>query len=157
MSKWRAKALALFPEMRESILRAKDHRALWREVHGEFRVALASGRPAFATPFFKYAAWTLEPAPQARTMSEVSQASAEVLHEFSDELHRWIDRRDFIQAQGGLRYHLGERRYAEFEHLFWAHVEGYARKHAVNVSSSAQSRLPASRARQSWRARETGK
>jgi hypothetical protein len=115
--------------MRETILRAKDYGAVWRELHREFRAALASGRDAFATPFFKYAAWTLGPSPQTRTMPEVSQAAAEVFFEFADDLHRWIDRHDFMHAQDGLRYYLGESRYSEFEHRFLEHTAGYIKKH----------------------------
>jgi hypothetical protein len=132
MSTWRAKALELFPEMRESVLRADDYDAVWHVVYREFRSALASGRNEFATPFFKYAAWTLGPSPQTRTMPEVSQAAAEAFYEFADDLHRWIDRYDFMHAQKGLRYYLGESRYAEFEHRFLEHTDGYIKKRSVS-------------------------
>jgi hypothetical protein len=131
MSTWRAKALELFPEMRESWLHAADYQVVWRDIHREFRMALAAGSDKFATPFFKYAAWSLGPSPQTRTMPEVSQAAAEVFYEFADDLHRWIDRYDFMQAQKGLRYYLGESRYAEFEHRFLEHTNGYIHKRSA--------------------------
>lgn len=128
MSAWRAKALELFPERRAALLQAEDYDAVWRELHREFRAALAAGRNEFATAFFKYAAWTLHPSPQTRTMPAVSHAAAEVFYEFADDLHQWIDRYDFIPAQKGLRYYLGEERYAEFEDRFWKQTSGYIKK-----------------------------
>jgi hypothetical protein len=131
MSRWRAKALELFPQMRESLLCAFDYRVVWRDVHREFRAGLASGRDEFAAPFFKYAAWTLGPSPQTRTMPEVSQAAAEIFYEFAGDLHQWIDRYDFMRAQKGLRYYLGESRYAEFERRFLEHTDGYIKKRST--------------------------
>lgn len=128
MSTWRAKALELFPHLRDALLRAEDYRAAWHEVHRAFRASLAAGHNDLATPFFKYAAWTLRPSPQTQTMPEVSQAAAETFYEFADHLHRWIDRHDFMEAQKGLRYYLGEDRYAEFEHRFLEHTPGYIKK-----------------------------
>jgi hypothetical protein len=128
MSTWRSKALELFPDMHESIIHAEDYNILWRDIHRQFRAALASGREDAATPFFKYAAWTLGLAPQTRTMPEVSQAAADTFYEFADKLHCWIDRYDFMHAQKGLRYFLGESKYAEFEHRFLEHTDGYIKK-----------------------------
>jgi hypothetical protein len=125
---WRAKALELFPEIRESLLHANDCHAAWRAVHRQFRAALAAGHEEFGTRFFKYAAWTLRPTPQARTLHEVSQHAAEIFYEFADDLDRWIDRYDFMCAQKGLRYYLGNSRYAEFEHRFLEGTDGYVKK-----------------------------
>jgi hypothetical protein len=131
MSAWRAKALELFPEKRESLLSAEDYRAVWRDVYREFRSALVDGRDEFATRFFKYAAWTLGPPPQTRTMPDVSQAAAEAFYEFADDLCRWIDRYDFMHAQKGLRFYLGESRYAEFGHRFLEHTDDYVKKRSI--------------------------
>jgi hypothetical protein len=128
MSTWRAKALELFPALRDSVLRASDYQSLWRELHSKFREALSSGRIDFGTPFFKYAAWTLSPSPQTQTLPEVSSDAAEVFYEFADTLHQWIDRPDFMLAQRGLHYHLGDKRYREFEHRFLEHTAGYVKK-----------------------------
>jgi hypothetical protein len=128
MSAWRAKALELFPQMRESLLHAADYRAVWRDIQREFRAALVAGNTDVTTAFFKYAAWTLGPSPQTRTMPEVSRAAAETFYEFANDLHQWIDRYDFMHAQKGLRYYLGESRYAEFEHRFLNLTDGYVKK-----------------------------
>jgi hypothetical protein len=125
MSTWRAKALELFPALRESVLRASDAESLWRELNSAFRTALASGEAKLGTPFFKYAAWTLSPSPQTRTLPKVSSAAAEAFYEFADELHQWINRHDFMLAQNGLRYYLGEKRYGEFEGRFLQRTPGY--------------------------------
>ncbi len=114
--------------MRPALLAAQDYHVVWRDIHREFRGALTSGNNEFVTAFFKYAAWTLGPSPQTRTMPEVSKAAAEVCYEVGDDLQRWIDRYDFIQAQKGLRYYLEEKRYAEFEHRFLERTDGYIKK-----------------------------
>jgi hypothetical protein len=128
MSAWRGVALEYLPEMRERILVAPDYDSLWREVTREFRAAMAEGRDEFVTRFFRYAAWTLSPGPQTRTMPQVSQAAAETFYEFADQLNRWIDRYDFMRAQKGLRYYLGDARYAEFEHRFLDQTKRYVKK-----------------------------
>jgi len=128
MSTWRGKALELFPEMRESFLDARDYKAVWSELERGFRAAVASRDNGFAARFFKYASWSLSPSPQTRTVPEVSQGAAEIFYEFADELHRWIDRYDFMKAQKSLRYYLGEQRYDEFEHRFLDRTKGYVKR-----------------------------
>jgi len=114
--------------MRDIILAAQDYNFLWGEICREFRAALANDRDDFVARFFRYAAWTLSPGPQTRTMPQVSQSAAEIFYEFADELHRWIDRHDFMMIQKGLRYYLGEDRYGEFEHRFLARTRKYVSK-----------------------------
>ena len=114
--------------MRDTILVAPDYVSLWRDISREFRAAIADGRDDFVARFFRYAAWTLSPGPQTRTMPQVSQAAAEIFYEFADQLHRWIDRYDFMPAQKGLRYYLGDVRYSEFEHKFLDQTKKYVKK-----------------------------
>lgn len=61
-------------------------------------------------------------------MPEPAKAAAELLYEFADDLGNWIDRHEFMRAQYGLKYFLGNTRYAEFESRFLAHTPGYVRK-----------------------------
>ena len=49
---------------------------------------------------------------------DVSEAAARFLYAHADDLHRWIDRYDFMVAQKGLRFHLGDQKYLEFEARF---------------------------------------
>lgn len=132
MSAWRGTALQLFPEFKESLLASDDYLKVWRDLHRLFRKAIAEGDQKFATRFFHYAVWHLaRRSHQTRQMPEAAQAAAELLYEFVDELEKWIDRYDFIRAQHGLKYFLGESRYAEFESRFLARTPGYVRKRSA--------------------------
>lgn len=118
MSTWKSKALEYLPGLKERVLVARDRRSLWREVEREFHAALKRGDSACVAGCLRYAAWTLHPTPQAKTVADVSQAAAEFLHRQADELHHWIGRSDFMIAQKGLRFHLGDEKYSEFEARF---------------------------------------
>src|SRR5262245_5760250 len=118
MSSWRGKALELLPGLREHFLAAKDRPSLWREVEREFHAAVKRDDSASAAACLRYAVWTLHPTPQAKTVANVSEAAADFCYQQADELHRWIDRYDFMVAQKGLRFHLGDRKYSEFEARF---------------------------------------
>ncbi len=127
MSKWRGKALEVLPELKDRVLAAKDPLSLWREVEREFRAARACGDRDRATDCLRYAVWTLHPTPQAMTMSDVSGPAADLLYRHADELHVWMTRHDFMRAQKGLRFHLGDRKYSEFEACFMEKTAGYPR------------------------------
>ena len=130
MSTWKGKALEYLPGLNERILAARDRQSLWKEVEREFHAAVERGDKACATGCLKYAAWTLHPAPQAKTVADVSQLAARFLYAHADDLHRWIDRYDFIMAQKGLRFHLGNQKYSEFEARFLEKTARYPRKKA---------------------------
>lgn len=125
MSTWKSKALEYLPGLKERVVVAKDRRSLWREVEREFHAAVQRGDSACAAGCLRYAAWTLHPTPQAKTVADVSQAAAQLLYRQADELHQWIDRRDFMIAQKGLRYYLGDEKYSEFETRFLEKTAGY--------------------------------
>jgi hypothetical protein len=74
----------------------------------------------------------LHPAPQAKTIADVSEAAARFLYGQADELHRWIDRYDFMVAQKGLRFHLGEHKYSEFEARFLERTARYPSRTKAN-------------------------
>lgn len=132
MSTWKGKALEYLPKLKERILAAKDRQALWKEVEREFHVAVARNDASGAAGCLKYAAWTLHPTPQAKTMADVSREAASFLYAHADELHRWIDRYDFMIAQKGLRFHLGNEKYSEFEALFLEKTARYPGKNKAN-------------------------
>jgi hypothetical protein len=125
MSTWRSKALELFPEFRERILATDDRLDLWRDIERDFYAALRREDDRLVSRCLRYAVWTLHPTPQARTLADVSAAAARLLHRHVDELHRWIDRYDFMQAQKGLRLHLGDEVYGEFETRFLEKTRRY--------------------------------
>ncbi|HYG34605.1 MAG TPA: hypothetical protein VEC99_07475 [Clostridia bacterium] len=132
MSTWRAKALEYLPQLRERVLAAKDRQALWREVEREFHAAVERNDSARAAGCLRYADWTLHPAPQAKTVSDVSESAAQLLYAHADDLHRWIDRYDFMAAQKGLKFHLGEQKYSEFEARFLQKTARYPNKKKTN-------------------------
>jgi hypothetical protein len=137
MSTWKGKALEYLPGLKGRILAVKDRQSLWREIEREFHTAVERGDRASAAGCLRYAAWTLHPAPQAKTVAEVSEAAAQFLYRLADQLHRWIDRYDFMVAQRGLRFHLGDQKYSEFEARFLEKTARYpARTKAI------QSRQP---------------
>ena len=118
MSTWRGKALEFLPGLKQRILDAEDRQGLWRVVEREFHSAVERNDPDTAAGCLRYAAWTLHPVPQAQTLADVSESAARFLFANADDLHRWIDRYDFMVAQKGLRFHLGDQRYSEFETRF---------------------------------------
>jgi hypothetical protein len=134
MSRWKGKALEYLPGMRQRILAAKDRKSLWREVEREFYVAVERADTTSAAGCLKYAAWTLHPAPQAKTVADVSEAAARFLYRHADDLHGWMDRYDFMVAQKGLRFHLGDPTYSEFEARFLEKTERYPRDPKANKS-----------------------
>jgi hypothetical protein len=151
MSTWRGKALDLFPEFRQRILATDDRLDLWRDIERELHAALRREDHHMIARCFRYAVWTLHPTPQARTLADVSTSAARLLHRHADELHRWIDRYDFMQAQKGLRLHLGDEAYAEFEARFLEKTRGYPRQRKSNqtVQRTGASRSSHSRNRTS--------
>jgi len=134
MSTWKGKVLEYLPGLKERILAAKDRQSLWREVEREFHASVERDDRICATGCLKYAAWTLHPSPQAKTVADVSESAARFLYEHSDALHRWIDRYDFMVAQKGLRFHLGDKKYSEFEARFLEKTARYPRKQKANKS-----------------------
>ena len=133
MSTWRSRALQLFPEFRERILATDDRLDLWRDIEREFHAALRREDDRMVSRCLRYAVWTLHPTPQARTLADVSASAARLLHRHADELHRWIDRYDFMQAQKGLRLHLGDELYGEFEARFLDKTSRYPRQKRSNT------------------------
>ena len=134
MSTWKGKALEYLPSLKQRILAAKDRQSLWREVEREFHAAVARDDKSCAAGCLRYAAWTLHPTPQAKTVADVSEATARFLHGRADDLHRWIDRYDFMVAQKGLRFHLGDQKYSEFEAQFLEKTARYPRGGKANRS-----------------------
>jgi hypothetical protein len=61
-------------------------------------------------------------------LADISASAARLLHQHADELHHWIDRYDFMQAQKGLRLHLGDTVFSEFEARFLEKTAGYPRQ-----------------------------
>ena len=118
MSTWKGKALEYLPGLKDRILSARNRKTLWREVEREFYAAVNRDDSVCAASCLRYAAWTLYPTPQARTVADVSEAAARLLYEHADDLRKWINRYDFMVAQKGLRFHLGDKKYSEFEACF---------------------------------------
>ena len=118
MSTWKGKALEFLPDLKERIVAVSDRQSLWREVEREFYAALERDDSVSAAGCLRYMAWTLHPTPQAKTVADVSEGSARFLYGLADQLHRWIDRYDFMVAQKGMRFHLGDQKYGEFEARF---------------------------------------
>jgi hypothetical protein len=132
MSTWKGKALEYLPSLKQLILAAKDRKSLWSEVEREFHAAVERNDTSRAAGCLKYAAWTLHPAPQAKTVADVSEAAARFLYGHADDLHRWLDRYDFMVAQKGLRFHLGNEKYSEFEARFLEKTARYPRGEKAN-------------------------
>ena len=123
--------MELFPQRREQILATDDRLKLWQSVKGDFYAALNRDDSNLAARCIRYAVWTLHPRPQAKTLDDLSASAAQLLYEHLDQLHLWIDRYDFIQAQKGLRLHLGEDVYNHFERRFLQKTRGYPPKTGV--------------------------
>ena len=134
MSTWKGKALEYLPWLEQRILAAKDRPSLWREVEREFHAAVELDDPSRAAGCLKYAAWMLHPTPQARTVADVSEAAALFLYGNADQLHCWLNRYDFMVAQKGLRFHLGDQKYSEFEARFLEKTARYPRGQKANKS-----------------------
>lgn len=128
MSTWKGQALEYLPWLKERILAAKDRQTLWREVEREFHAAVERNDSPGAAACLKYAAWTLHPPPQAKTVCDVSESAARLFHTHATDLHLWIDRYDFMVAQKGLRFHLGTQKYSEFEARFLEKTARYPRR-----------------------------
>lgn len=142
--------MELLPQLKDRVLAARDPQSLWREVEREFRAAKACDDRAGAAACLKYAVWTLHPTPQAKTMSDVSGAAADLLYGYADDLHVWMTRYDFMRAQKGLRFHLGDQKHSEFEARFMEKTAGYPKEKRPNrrtrptgTSGSARSELGA--------------
>jgi len=135
MSTWKGKALEYLPGLKERILTAKDRQSLWREVEREFHAAVGRDDTSCAAGCLKYATWTLHPTPHAKTVADVSEAAARFLYGHADDLHRWIDRHDFMVAQKGLLFHLGDRKYSEFEARFLEKTARYPRDPKAHKST----------------------
>lgn len=142
MSTWRGRALELLPGLKQQILAAEDRQGLWRAVEREFHAAVERNDAASAGGCLRYAAWTLHPVPQAKTMADVSESAARFLLANADDLHRWIDRYDFIVAQKGLRFHLGDQRYSEFEARFLEKTARYPSRKKANKGMRAKGVTP---------------
>jgi len=134
MSTWKGKALEYLPSLKQFILATKDRQSLWREVEREFHAAVERNDTSRAAGCLKYAAWTLHPTPQAKTVADVSEAAARFLYGHADDLHLWLDRYDFMVAQKGLRFHLGDEKYSEFEARFLEKTARYPRGQRANKS-----------------------
>lgn len=133
MSTWKGKALEFLPKLKQQILIAEDRQGLWRAVEREFHAAVKRNDPGSVAGCLRYAAWTLHPTPQAKTVADVSEAAARFLYAHADDLHQWINRYDFMTAQKGLRFHLGDLKYLEFEARFLEKTARYpSRKKANN-------------------------
>jgi hypothetical protein len=135
MSTWRHKALEYVPALKPKILASKDRQSLWKEVKREFHEALERGDSSGVTGSIRYALWTLNPTPQATTMADVSALAAQFLYDQADNLHRWISRNDFMASQRGLRFHLGEQRFLEFEARFLEKTARYPRQKGAKQAS----------------------
>jgi hypothetical protein len=127
MSVWRAKALELLPEFRSQFLHTSDKLELWRQVEREFYAARQRGDDELISRCLRYAAWALHPTPHAKAIAEVSALAVQLLHRHVGELHQWMTRNDMKPAQKGLRWHLGEDKYADFEVHFFKKTKGYPR------------------------------
>jgi len=132
MSAWKGKALEYLPGLKQQIFAAEDRQDLWRKVEREFHTAVERSDSDCVAGCLRYAAWTLHPAPQAKTMADVSESAARFLHAHADDLHRWIDRYDFMVAQKGLQFHLGAQKYSEFEARFLEKTAQYPRRKKAN-------------------------
>lgn len=144
MSTWRGKALEFLPGLKQQILAAEDRQGLWRVVEREFHAAVEHNDSERAAGCLRYAAWTLHPTPQAETVTDVSESAARFLHANADDLHRWIDRYDFIVAQKGLRYHLGDQRYSEFKARFLEKTARYPSRKKANKAMQITAAMPRS-------------
>ena len=100
----------------------------------EFHAAVERADVSCATGCLRYAAWTLHPTPQAKTVADVSALAARFLYAHADALHKWIDRYDFMMAQKGLRFHLGDQKYSEFETRFLEKTARYPSRTKANQS-----------------------
>ena len=140
MSTWKAKALEYLPNLKEQILAARDRQSVWREVEREFHAAVKRVDRAGIIGCLRYAAWTLHPTPQAKTVADVSESAARFLYEQSKDLHRWMGRYDFMFAQKGLRFHLGDQKYSEFEARFLEKTRAYPSRKKTNQRLQAISR-----------------
>jgi len=138
MSTWKGKALELLPGLKVRLLRARDLQTFWEDVQREFYSAKDRGDDAAVSCCLRYAAWTLHPTPQAKTIAEVSEAAARLIYAHADDLHKWINRCDFITAQKGLRFHLGEQKYTEFEIRFLEKTARFPRKRKSNKTSERE-------------------
>jgi hypothetical protein len=136
MSTWKGKALEYLPGLKERILAAQDRQDLWREIEREFYAAIKRDDKASAAGCLRYAAWTLHPAPQAKTVADVSGAAALFLYGLADQLHQWMDRYDFMVAQKGLRFHLGDEKYSEFESRFLEKTARYPSRTKANKAAT---------------------
>jgi hypothetical protein len=135
MSTWKGKALEYLPGLKRCILAAQDRQSLWREVEREFHAAVERDDTVCAGACVKYAAWTLHPTPQAKTVVDVSEATARFLYKHADDLHLWIDRKDFMVAHKGLRFHLGDEKYSEFEARFLEKTARYPKSQKARIPS----------------------
>src|SRR6185436_9871759 len=118
MSTWKGKALELLPSLKVRLLRARDLQTFWEDVQREFYSAKDRGDDAAVSCCLRYAAWTLHPTPQAKTIAEVSEAAARLIYAHADDLHKWINRYDFITAQKGCGSILGSRSTRSLRHDF---------------------------------------
>ncbi|MFN7138319.1 MAG: hypothetical protein ACK4UN_03155 [Limisphaerales bacterium] len=142
MSKWKGKAIECLPELKPQIAAAKDRQSLWREIMSQFYAAKKRGDSSLVTGCLRYAAWILHPTPHAKTMGDVSELAAQLLYDHADELYRWIDRYDFMIAQKGLRFHLGNEKYSEFKARFLKKTSDYLVKEANKVANSRRTIPP---------------
>lgn len=119
MNTWRRKALELLPKAATEIHAATDLPECWKCIERLFYAGRKENDVATIRNCLRFAAWTLHLTPQALTISDVSSRTADLLFKYRSQLNRWIDRKDFMITQKGLRYNLGEERYRQLEKEFF--------------------------------------
>lgn len=72
----------------------------------------------------------------------MSEEAARFLYGLADELHRWINRYDFMVAQKGLRFHLGDQKYSEFEARFLEKTARYPIQRKANETCGGKHHSP---------------
>ena len=123
MEPWRAKAIQVFPELRELILAQTNPMSLWIELH------LVLERVYDQIPvdedqirqIYDYASWCFEQPDTGDVETDTSTAAAVAFVEHipldervSDDLYRWMSIQSFNRFEDLFRYHLSDEEYRRF-------------------------------------------
>lgn len=125
MSAWRGEALRLFPDLRETVLKAESQEEVWTTAKATFYHAVQEGEKDRVRAVFKFALLFLHSRAQAGNRPTLSREAAEFLYDNIDILHEHLAREDLMKGQMSLKVILGESKYREFDQRFYGRLKGF--------------------------------
>jgi hypothetical protein len=131
---WRAKALELFPDLRDLIETQPNPMSLWIELSLAIETVYAEKplNDERVGKFYDYAAWCLKQPRAENAETDLSTAVAVCfiehipLHQsISDDLYRWMSAGSFHGFENLFRYHFSDEEFKKFSVEFHAKKKNF--------------------------------